>query len=144
MMKKLPAENSVQPNVLGMTSTIGYTVLAIELEDLEAAAVLISIIEPFADEVAFNGSTSQGPISAYVGKLSSLLGRHDDAERHLRAALATATAFGCGPRVLSWGSNSKCPPAAFVGPWRAHCSLRRRGALNLVGAPAIVAFRVEH
>ena len=28
------------------------------------------------------------------GKLASLLGRHDEAEDHLRAALATATAFG--------------------------------------------------
>jgi hypothetical protein len=38
--------------------------------------------------------TSQGPIAAYVGKLESLLGRHDDAEEHLRAALDIAEAFG--------------------------------------------------
>lgn len=43
---------------------------------------------------AFNGVTSQGPIAAYVGKLESLLGLHDDAEEHLRAALAIADAFG--------------------------------------------------
>jgi hypothetical protein len=44
--------------------------------------------------VAFSGVTSQGPISAYLGKLASLLGRHDDADRYLGAALDTAVAFG--------------------------------------------------
>ena len=48
----------------------------------------------FAAEVAFNGGTSQGPIAAYLGKLASLLGRHDVADAYLRAALETATAFG--------------------------------------------------
>jgi hypothetical protein len=38
--------------------------------------------------------TSQGPIAAYVGKLESLLGHHDDAEEHLRVALDIAEAFG--------------------------------------------------
>ena len=77
-----------------MTRVIGYAVLAIELHDTDAAALLLPVIEPFAAEVAFSGLTSQGPVGAYVGKLSSLLGRHEEAEDHLRAALATATAFG--------------------------------------------------
>jgi hypothetical protein len=79
---------------LWMTQVIGYAVLAIELQDTDAAALLLPLIEPFEAEVAFSGLTSQGPVSAYVGKLSSLLGRHEEAEDHLRAALATATAFG--------------------------------------------------
>ena len=84
----VPADN------LWMTQVIGYAVLAIELDDTDAAALLLPVIEPFAAEVAFSGLTSQGPVGAYVGKLSSLLGRHEEAEDHLRAALATATAFG--------------------------------------------------
>ena len=59
-----------------------------------AAAEVLPLIEPFADEVAFNGATSQGPVAAYVGKLASLLGRHEQAEDHLRDALVTATSFG--------------------------------------------------
>ncbi len=51
-------------------------------------------IAPMAGEVSFNGITSQVPISAYAGKLAFLLGRYDDAERHLLDALATAAAFG--------------------------------------------------
>jgi tetratricopeptide (TPR) repeat protein len=77
-----------------MTSVIGYVIIALELDDREAAAELLPLIQPHAAEVSFNGITSQGPVGAYVGKLASLLGRHDEAESHLSAALATATAFG--------------------------------------------------
>ena len=77
-----------------MTSVIAYAIIAIELDDRDAAAQLLTIIEPHAREISYNGATSQGPVGAYVGKLASLLGRHGEAEAHLKAALATATAFG--------------------------------------------------
>jgi hypothetical protein len=77
-----------------MTSVIAYVIIAIELDDRDAAVQLLPMIEPYAAEISFNGVTSQGPVGAYAGKLASLLGRHDEAEDHLRAALATATAFG--------------------------------------------------
>jgi tetratricopeptide (TPR) repeat protein len=77
-----------------ITSVIAYGIIAIELDEHDAAAQLLPVIEPHAAEVSFNGVTSQGPVAAYAGKLASLLGRHDEAERHLRTALATATAFG--------------------------------------------------
>ncbi len=76
------------------TCTIGYAILAIELDRADAAAQLLPLLEPHANDVAFNGVTSQGPIAAYVGKLESLLGRHDDADEHLRVALDIAEAFG--------------------------------------------------
>jgi hypothetical protein len=79
---------------LWITTVIGCAVLTVELQDVEAAAQLHPMLLPFADEVAFNGATSQGPISAYLGKLSSLLAHHDEADDHLRQALGTAQAFG--------------------------------------------------
>jgi DNA-binding SARP family transcriptional activator/tetratricopeptide (TPR) repeat protein len=84
----------IPPDNLWMTRVIGYAVLAIELQETEAAALLLPVIEPFAEEVAFSGLTSQGPVAAYVGKLEALLGRYEEAEDHLRAALGTATTFG--------------------------------------------------
>ena len=84
----------VPSDMLWMTSMIGYAVLAIELEDQDAAALLFPLLEPFAAEVVFNGATSQGPVAAYLGKLASLLGRHDVADACLRAALDTCAAFG--------------------------------------------------
>ncbi|MGA2306297.1 MAG: BTAD domain-containing putative transcriptional regulator [Acidimicrobiales bacterium] len=77
-----------------MTSVIAYVIIALELDDREAAARLLPVIEPYASVISFNGATSQGPVSAYAGKLASLLSRQDEAEGHLKAALATATAFG--------------------------------------------------
>lgn len=84
----------VPPDLWWMTTVISYAIIAIEVEDASAAAFLLPLIEPSATEVSFNGATSQGPISAYVGKLHSLLGHHEHADTHLRAALATATSFG--------------------------------------------------
>jgi hypothetical protein len=77
-----------------ITAVIGYAVLTVELLDVEAAAQLYPMLEPFADEVAFSGVSSQGPISAYLGKLASVLGRHDDADAHLHHALDIADGFG--------------------------------------------------
>ena len=79
---------------LWMTSVIGYAVLAIDLQEHSVAAELYSIIEPFGDQVTFNGATSQGYIGAYLGKLASLLGRHDLADAHLRRALEVYLSFG--------------------------------------------------
>jgi hypothetical protein len=84
----------VPPDLWWMTTVISDAIIAIEVEDASAAAFLLPLIEPSATEVSFNGATSQGPISAYVGKLHSLLGHHEHADTHLRAALATATSFG--------------------------------------------------
>jgi len=105
-------------DALWMTTVVGYAVLAIELDDADAAELLFPIIEPFAAEVAFNGATSQGPISAYLGKLASLLGRHDVADDYLRAALDTATAFG-------WEYHRATTLIAL-----AQSRLRRMGALD--------------
>jgi hypothetical protein len=77
-----------------MTTVIGYAVLAIELEHVAAAEELFPLIEPFADQVAFNGFTSQGYVGAYVGKLASLLGWHDVADEHLHRALEVNIEFG--------------------------------------------------
>ena len=85
---------TVPRDLLWLTSIVGYAVLAIELDDGAAAAELFALLEPYADQVAFNGATSQGPVAAYLGRLASMLGRYEDADRLLLAALATAEAFG--------------------------------------------------
>jgi hypothetical protein len=105
-------------DMLWVTSVIGYAVLAIELQDADAAAQLFPIIEPLAAEVAFNGATSQGPIAAYLGKLASLLGNHDLADTYLRDALHTAMAFG-------WEYHRATTLIALV-----QSQLRRTGAID--------------
>lgn len=84
----------VPHDYLWMTTIIGYAVLAIELEHTTSAEPLFELLEPFADQVAFAGASSQGHIGAYVGKLASLLGRHDVADAHLVRSLEVASSFG--------------------------------------------------
>ncbi|MGZ4724209.1 MAG: hypothetical protein ACXV8L_08355, partial [Ilumatobacteraceae bacterium] len=85
---------AISDDILRSTTLLGYAILAIETGDVEAAVWVYPEIVPMAGEVAFNGVTSQGPVSAYVGRLASMLGLHDDAEPYLLDALATAEAFG--------------------------------------------------
>ena len=80
---------NVPPDLMWMTSMLGYAILAIELEDPGAAAELLAIIEPYTGEIA----TNLGPVAAYAGRLASLLGRHDVADQHLNAALEIADTF---------------------------------------------------
>jgi len=84
----------IATNWTWMTTVIGYAVLAIELEDAAAAVDLYPLLVPYADQVAFNGATSQGYVGAYLGKLASLLGEHDVADAHLQRALELNRAFG--------------------------------------------------
>ena len=84
----------VTQDLFWLTTIVGYAVLAIELDDRSAAAELLPLLEPYASQVAFNGATSQGPVAAYLGRLASMLGRFNEADRHLRVALATTEAFG--------------------------------------------------
>ncbi len=72
----------------GLTTVVGYAVLALELEDQAAAQILYDALVPYAGQVAFNGATSQGPVVAYLGKLATLLDRYGLAEAHLHEALA--------------------------------------------------------
>jgi DNA-binding SARP family transcriptional activator len=80
---------NVPPDVMWLTSMLGYTTLAIELKDLDAAERLLAIIEPYAGQIA----TNLGPAAAYAGRLASLLGRHDVADRHLNTAFQIVDAF---------------------------------------------------
>lgn len=121
-----------------MTTVIGYAVLTVEFEDADTAAQLYRILEPFGHEVAFSGATSQGPISAYLGKLASVMGRHDTADEHLREALNIARTFG-------WKYHEATTLVALA---RSH--RRRTGALGpdahmwLDDAAAIAAERQLH
>jgi len=80
---------NVPPDLMWMTSMLGYAILAIELEDLDAAAHLLAVIEPYAGQVV----TNLGPAAAYTGRLASLLGRHDVADQYLNTAFEIVDAF---------------------------------------------------
>ena len=116
--------NGVASDAMWMTSMVGYAMLAIDLEDSDAAIVLLDILEPHAGEVA----TNLGPVAVYVGRLASLLGQHDRAERHLTAALDVVDAFGWDlyPRDDTDRARRMSPPSTRP-PRRERIAVARRG-----------------
>ena len=86
--------DAIPHDLIRSTTLLGYSILALDLDDAAAAEVLLPAIEPFVDEVSYNGVTSQGPVAAYVGKLLTLGGRYDEAEARLLQALRLTETFG--------------------------------------------------
>ncbi len=130
---------AVPQNILWLTSIVGYAVLAIELADRHAASMLYPLLEPYAEQVAFNGVTSQGPVSAYVGKMASMLGRHDEADHHLRAAMRMAESFGwstTGPRPSTRSPNHGFAATDTSTALRSRVSLRQPRSATPTASPA--------
>ncbi len=67
------------------------------LGDATHAAIVYDRLAPYAGRPATAGRavTSFGAVDRHLGGLAALLGRRDDAERHLRAAIARNHELGC-------------------------------------------------
>ena len=78
---------------------------AVELGDPTHAAVLYERLAPYAGRPATAGRavTSYGAVDRHLGGLAALLGRRDDAERHLRAAIARNHELGC----TAWAEHAE-------------------------------------
>jgi hypothetical protein len=48
----------------------------------DAAGVLYELIEPWEDQVVWNGAVTYGHASTYMGLLAATLDRHESADRH--------------------------------------------------------------
>jgi tetratricopeptide (TPR) repeat protein len=80
---------------------------SIECRDARYAGPLFDHLAPWADQWSTRGSTSQGPISHYLGGLATVLGHYGEAETYF--ALAAASSARAGAKFfaartdLSWG-----------------------------------------
>lgn len=112
--------HSIPHDFIRSTTLLGYAIVALELEDVDAAGALLPEIVALAPEVSFNGVTSQGPIAAYADKLLSLLGRYDEGAPHRIDALAVAEAFGWeyhrASTLIALAHNHAAPPAPSTVP----------------------------
>ncbi len=71
-----------------------YAEVAIQLDQVEAAALLYEQLVPFDRYLTFVGTVCEGPIAHYLGGLATVLGRFEEAGRHLATAAALADAAG--------------------------------------------------
>ena len=87
------------------------------LGDMSAATVLLEQLDPFAGRHAIgHAEGSVGAVDRYLGLLAATLGRLDDADRHLTAAIAVNERMGARP-------------------WTAHCQHDLAGILRRRDAP---------
>ncbi len=68
-----------------------YSHVSARLRQLPASKTLYALLEPWAAQIAFPAFGVWGPVSLYLGSLALVLGDHDNADRHLSAALSAAT-----------------------------------------------------
>ena len=67
---------------------------AIECRDSRYAGQLFDHLAPWADQWSSRGSTSQGPISHYLGGLATVLGRYGEADTYFAQAAASSARAG--------------------------------------------------
>ena len=79
------------PDLLWASGMSMYAECAVLLGDRAAAGLLYEELEPWADQFAYIGTYTEGPIAHYLGALATVVGRYDDAERHFALALDMVT-----------------------------------------------------
>jgi tetratricopeptide (TPR) repeat protein len=103
------------------------------LADSDRAAALYELLAPYEDRLAMaHPIASTGSVARSLGTLATTMGRFDDAEAHLEAALAANTRWGARPWVAHTLHDLVALLAARDGPGdaaRAHDALRRSAAL---------------
>ena len=90
------------PRDMNWLGTLGFLSLAAaELRDSTAAAVLMDLLEPFADRFAVLGhaTVTLGAVSSHVGRLAAVCGQWPRARSHFAAGLAMNRAAGASPWV---------------------------------------------
>jgi hypothetical protein len=79
---------SVNHDTAWLDAMANYAKTAIELQAAGPAVFLMAVLEPFHDQIPFEGLLSQEPVATHLGGLAAMLGLHDRAEAYLEEAAA--------------------------------------------------------
>jgi class 3 adenylate cyclase len=71
-----------------LTALAVYADATFHLSDPRAAAMLCERLEPFAEQIVWNGPAGIGHVRMYLGLLAAALGQHQQADEHLQFACA--------------------------------------------------------
>ncbi len=69
-----------------LTALALHAEVAFQTSDARIAAILYELLEPFADQVVWNGASGYGHVRMYLGLLAAALGEHQRADEHLQFA----------------------------------------------------------
>ena len=88
---------------------VDFAEAAFECADPAHAAALFKQLEPWADQLPATGGSALGPVSHYLGGLTTVLGRYDEADAYF-ARSADVRSDGC--KVLCRSNGSTVGPDA--------------------------------
>jgi tetratricopeptide (TPR) repeat protein len=87
---------------------VQYAEAAIVCRDSQPAGPLFDRLAAFADQWCYTGTTTQGPISHYLGGLTTVLRRYDEADAYFTQAAALSLRMGAkfdtARANLMWGN----------------------------------------
>ncbi len=84
LLQRASAEGFELPmDTTWLDGMVVYARIAIELRAADSAAQLLGMLEPFADQVPYQGLTANPPVATFLGGLLSLVGRLEDAANML-------------------------------------------------------------
>ncbi len=84
----------LEMNPVWISGMAFYAEAAIELDEPAFAAPLFELLAPWPEQWSDNGATAANPVSHFLGGLSAVLGRYDDAERYFQRAAAMSRGVG--------------------------------------------------
>ena len=92
----------IPPTTAKLTALTQYAHVAVETGDAEAASILYGLMEPWAEQLDWNGAFGFGPVRMWLGLLAAVLGEHEEADRHLALACEYTETTG----LLLWAART--------------------------------------
>jgi hypothetical protein len=90
-----------------LTAVVLYAEAAVAVQEPTYAEPLFDHLAPYAEQWVYTGTTSEGPVSHFLGGLSAVLGRYDEADRSFGRAAAASNFVGAeyfaSRTNLHWG-----------------------------------------
>jgi tetratricopeptide (TPR) repeat protein len=87
LIDRVAAESFTFPeDALWFDVMVGYAGVAIELGLIDHAIALLERLAPFHDHVPYNGTTAHEPVAMYLGALTTVLGRYEEADKYFEEA----------------------------------------------------------
>jgi len=94
-----------------LTALVLYADVAFQTSDARAAAILYERLEPFAEQVVWNGASGYGHVRMYLGLLAPAVGEHQRADEHLQFACefheANDMPLWTAPRTARLGRSAR-------------------------------------
>jgi class 3 adenylate cyclase len=76
----------IAPNTATLTALALYADAAVETDSSGPASILYELIEPWADQILWNGIIGYGHARMWLGLLAGVMGEHEQADQHLAFA----------------------------------------------------------